>query len=45
VLTIGGKEYVRTLHVEDVADDEVRTAPPRAYPANQPLTSTTPTAW
>jgi hypothetical protein len=34
-LTIDGKEYTRTLHVEDVSNDELLTAPPRTYPENE----------
>jgi hypothetical protein len=35
VLTIDGNDYIRTLHVEDVWDDDFRTAPPRIYPENE----------
>jgi hypothetical protein len=34
-LTIDGKEYTRTLHVEDVSDDDFLTAPSRTYPENK----------
>jgi len=35
VLTIGGKEYTQTLHVEDVSRNSVLTAPPPNYPTNE----------
>jgi hypothetical protein len=35
VLTIDGKEYARTLHVEDVSDEDCLAGQPREYPANR----------
>jgi photosystem II stability/assembly factor-like uncharacterized protein len=34
-LIIDGKEYNRTLHVEDVSDNDLLTAPPRTYRENE----------